>query len=246
MITVTVRRSAEWIAAQQIERGQNIGAEIRVAVEPASLSVAARREIVAVEGKYPDAIPWVGYDESIRISSFSGYTRYGGEYLEIDTDNPTVEQIDAALMAAIARISQKREKAEREKAERDAATQRSADGWAALPLGWRASADGVCRCAPITANPADYRGPLKTSGHAIYGEDVLRQRVPEAYAEAEREVERLRALKAIEDRDLLGEFLSHVPADAKRGALKSMAREEDARDALRQRVEAASPYQVFD
>jgi len=74
----------------------------------------------------------------------------------------------------------------------EAESRREAAEWAALPLVHRARPSGVGFCVPTDAGTG-YAGPLSTTGRSVYDVKALQRLVPEAYAEAEAEVERLRA-----------------------------------------------------
>lgn len=90
-----------------------------------------------------------------------------------------------------------------------------------MPLHQRASAAGVC----VARDPQTR--VMSAYGPQVYDLSALRKYVPEALAEAVREVERLREIErgkeAIQHRALLAEMLTLVPQDALRRALKLAA-----------------------
>ncbi len=101
---------------------------------------------------------------------------------------------EAALAAVYDWIETQRVEHQAKAQERERTARASAAEWAALPLAWRASTDGVGTCGPTPRSaPEEYRGPLGISGYEWYSRDDLKAHAPEAWAEAEREVERLRA-----------------------------------------------------
>jgi len=244
--TITVRRSSAWVAARRLECGDNVPTTIQVTVEIADLSHAVR-EILLVHGNggYQQFYTQLSYDNNYRFSG-SGW---GFLQPQVDADTVTADMLDKAIRACAHWLIEQRQKAEEAAAAKDLAEQAMAKEWAALPLAWRAGADGVCYCVP-NDTPADYRGPLSATGVVRYQVEVLRRLVPDAWTEAERERDRLVAVakgeKAIADRLLLAQFLAHVPADALRGTLKAMAHDPQAVTDLRDQLIQASPMVIFD
>jgi hypothetical protein len=143
---------------------------------------------------------------------------YGRVPIIVDADQPTPEEIGAAILAADEERRRKKSEVEekaRQRAERERAL---AEEWARLPLEQRASAAGVC----IARDPQT--GAMSAYGVQLYDISALKEYVPEALAEAVRESERLRELErgreAIKHRALLAELLGLVPEDALRHAIK--------------------------
>jgi hypothetical protein len=141
--------------------------------------------------------------------------------LVVDADQPTPADVAAAILAADKerrRMKMEVEEKIRQRKERERAL---AEEWARLPLEQRASAAGVC----VARDPET--GALSTYGVQLYDISSLREYVPEALAEAAREVERLREIErgreAIKHRALLAELLGLVPEDALRHAVKRAA-----------------------
>lgn len=110
-------------------------------------------------------------------------------------------------------------KAEKEKAAKERAI---AEEWAALPLEWRATAEGVGVCVPYEAG-ADYRGPLRRYGKTRYEIAHLRTYVPEAYAAAEalsaqlrKEADEAEARAEAARRELVGRLIDRYGDDSQR------------------------------
>lgn len=98
---------------------------------------------------------------------------------------------ESILPAVQAELDQDRAERIAARQEREAKDRADAERWASLPLAWRASVDGVGHCAPIGRGADPWGGPLHTSGHPVVGHESLKRYVPDAYAEAQAEVERL-------------------------------------------------------
>ena len=237
-ITVTVHRSEQWVKDQRIARGENVPTEIKVDVEVASLSQEVRVAILKSNwnGNYCNVTDIV-YDRDYAVCS-SGW---GREHIEIDSDQPNAEDINNAFLAALARIEAKKAQYATEKAAREVRERALAAEWAALPLAKRASVNGVCYCMDD--------GKLASSGTVMYDTAILKQHAPEAWDEANQETVRLRQAvsfeKAKSDRMILADFLTYIPQDALRGALKAMMADNNDVDDLRKKIEDASPQVVI-
>lgn len=191
-INVTINRSSEWVRAQRLATGRNVPASIVVAVDPAELSKECRAKLISVHGDYRE-VKRLGYDQSYRVTTLDSGYHFGAEHVQIDADAPTVQQVSDAILAAFARVEAARLKSEA-KAESEAQAKRKlAEEWASLPLSHRATVKGVAYCVDSSNTPADYRGPLSTSGTVRYPRDLIRQFAPQSWAEAEAEVSRLKA-----------------------------------------------------
>jgi hypothetical protein len=90
----------------------------------------------------------------------------------------------------VAYVHERRDERRVELERQDAEARAEVARWCALPLAHRASVHGVGYCRP--SNEPDYFGPLHTSGVAVVSLDVVRRYAPDTYAEAEREVKKLR------------------------------------------------------
>jgi hypothetical protein len=241
---VTITRSREWLYREQLARGVNLTRTVDVPVDVSALSLDARRVL------YRDGYPsqFRGYFTRSYQWASSWEREYGEIPVAVDADAPTVGQVDAALVQAQRDLDAARDAAAAEARQREEAEQALAAEWAALPLAQRASESGVCHCVPMDA-PADYRGPLATSGGARYPSEVLKRHAAGAWKEASEESARLREIaagrQAVADRKVLADFLAEVPEDALRGTLKRLANSPETVAALRERIEAASPVAIF-
>lgn len=229
-ITITVRRSDKWVAAARLDRAANVPQDIDVGVPLNLLSVDARKILLEVGGgQYPTKLSLLHYRADFTLSS--SWASYGSESFRVDSDSPTADQIDDAILNAYAAVRAKASAAE----------------WASMPIEWRASAKGVCYCRPLGLD-AGYRGPLATTGSNAYDCDDLKKYAPEAWAAACAKRDELaqaaKATKAIADRAILADFIACVPADALRGALKAYAKGDLA--AARKEIEDASPVVIFE
>jgi hypothetical protein len=116
-IKVTVARSAEWVTARRLESGTNTPERITVDVPISGLSLEARKILLAAfNGGYPSEFKG-NFDQ---LYQFSGYSTYGVRSPIVDAESPTVEQIDAAILAANAALAEKRAAYQAEKSARQA------------------------------------------------------------------------------------------------------------------------------
>ncbi len=114
---IMITRSEDWVRNQRLARGENVPVAIQVAVDPASLSEAAREVwLQAGSGKYTD-LEYLRYNSGYEISQHGGY---GQEDITIDEDAPTPAQIGVAMIVASLRVERKRQEADQRKAERQA------------------------------------------------------------------------------------------------------------------------------
>lgn len=222
VVKVTVHRTPDWVRARRIETGANVPERIEVAVAVDQLPREVRELLIeAGGGKYPSDFAG-DFRQDFRWMYRSDY-HHGQVPIIVDADQPTPAEIAAAILAADAERRQRKAKAEEEARQRAQQERAMAEEWARLPLHQRASAAGVC----VARDPQT--GAMSACGVQVYDVSVLRKYVPEALAEAAKEVERLREIErgkeAIEHRALLAELLSLVPQDALRHALKLAAAE---------------------
>lgn len=105
-ISISTYRSAEWLAAQTLARGENLSDAVVSEIEPANLSLASRAAILDFAGgKYPSQFVSLNYGET-------------GQ-LKIDSDAPSPAEIDAAITAAQERMEREsNERAEQEAVEK--------------------------------------------------------------------------------------------------------------------------------
>lgn len=121
-----IHRSAEWIRQQAIIRAANVPAKLEVEVEVSDLSEAVRRILLSPSGTshptYPAEVSCVLFNRSYAITGFgpSRFHDYGGRELSIDSDAPSVAEIEACFLAAVQEISDAKAKAEAEEDEREA------------------------------------------------------------------------------------------------------------------------------
>lgn len=245
-VTVRVKRSKEFLTKLRLETGENVAEVIDCPVEVAELSVASRSILLkAGNGAYPSYYTG-GYGSDYTMTP---NTWYGSVPPTIDADKPSTEEIDREIVASAAEIDRRRIKYLVDQEIAEVAAKQKAAKWAALPLSSRADLGGIARCGPFDCGE-NYDGPLSSSGSAIYDLDQLKKYEPDAVREAGEESFRLRQIaegqEAIKDRKILADFLSSVPQDALRGTLKSLACDGSAIEALRAKVEEASPVQIFE
>lgn len=205
-ITISIRRSDEWVKAQRLERGENVPEYLPITAEVSSLSKAAREVLLSVtHGEYAKDYRKLEFDNEYR---FSPWSSFGSEYVLIDADTATPAELSAAIEAASDRLAIRRDTLAVEKAERDAREAREA-------------AERKEREAKL----AEARELLK--------DEIAR--LNSKYDDAD------------EDRTTLAEFLSVIPQDAKRGALKALSGAPEKIESLRDKIEnaAPSPFYVF-
>lgn len=106
--------------------------------------------------------------------------------------------LDDASAELVRQVAQDARREEERRAQRDEERAR-AEAWAALPLAWRATADGVATCRP-TLSRTDYHGPLAISGCVVISIGTLAEHVPAALAEAKSEARRLDEARGAESR----------------------------------------------
>lgn len=236
--TIIITRSEEFVRAARLATGTNVPEEIEDEVEIAELSPATRELLLdANGGSYRPSYDHIRFD--------LGYTPSAGSWhgkipVRVDSDTPTVDEIDAAIREAFAELARRREEHLAEKAAKEQAEKALASEWAALPLTVRASTHGPCYCR---AND----GSLSSSGTVAYPRDALTAYAAQAWEETVAYSKTLQAIElgnqAIADRKTLAEFLAEFPDDALRGIIKKIVRSDDAdRIAeLKQKIENASP-----
>lgn len=102
VVKMQVNRSAEWCKEQSLLRGCDVRRDIDIGVEVSDLSLESRRVLYVNEGYSGN----LGFNN--RYLWTHGWS-YGREYLLIDSDAPTVAEIDAAILAADERLRVRRE-----------------------------------------------------------------------------------------------------------------------------------------
>jgi hypothetical protein len=220
IVKVTVQRTKDWVRERRLVTGKNVPETIEVEVPADQLPREVREMLIeAGGGKYPSDFAG-DFRQDFRWMYRSDY-HHGRVPLVVDADQPTPADVAAAILAADKerrRMKMEVEEKIRQRKERERAL---AEEWARLPLEQRASADGVC----VARDPET--GAMSAYGVQVYDISSLREYVPEALAEAVREVERLREIErgreAIKHRALLAELLGLVPEDALRHAVKRAA-----------------------
>src|SRR5271166_2583993 len=116
-ITITVKRTSEWLTAQRLLTGENVPDMYDYTVDVSALSLDTRRFLLAYgDGGYKDRYNAFGFH--------SGYTwghwaSYGNRQPVIDGD-VTPGMLDTAIAAMVAELAQERAEYVREKAEREA------------------------------------------------------------------------------------------------------------------------------
>ena len=115
---ITITRSAEWVQRQRLARGENIHTSVDVEVNPADLSEPARELLLrAGGGRYRDATTRLPYNSEYEITPSAGYGRH---VFCIDSDSPSTEEVDAAIVAAGAQIATEKLKSDQQRAEKQA------------------------------------------------------------------------------------------------------------------------------
>ena len=178
-VQITVVRSAEWVAQQRLTMGENVPVSVNVDVDVADLSVESRTILLAHGcGSYP-----VGYNGWVNGPV-------------VDSHAPTPAQIDAALIAAEARLAAKRAAEEARIAAKRAAeeaqkihaaeeaqkiTQARVLLSADLDRGQQCDADRRTLAAFLARVPQDaLRGTLKAIAHGPEAIEELRKKVEDA------------------------------------------------------------------
>jgi len=119
----------------------------------------------------------------------------------------TARPVDAAAAIDYARhviahstasLDEKRRTHQAEQADHERRTRAKVEAWASLPVEWRATRGGVAFCKPHNNEDSAYRGQLSTSGYRIVDRADVGRLAPDALAEAEAEVGRLRGLHQAE------------------------------------------------
>lgn len=252
--TIKIRyvRSDKWRQEMAVATGQSVSREGVAEIAPSELSAEARR-LICENGYYSTH---AGF--RLRCGSIAPVSAtYDDCDNEIDSLDPTRTELSDAIVAAYKACVAKREAAALEAAAKEAADKAKAEEWASFPLEWRASAEGVGHCRPHNISSDGYRGPLSAYGSVQYDKGKLGQYAPVAYQEAMAEHKRLKdvaeraemrdEIKALKEKlGTLSEFLSVIPQDALRGALRAMVKVSDFDGELRERIEDAATCHIFD
>ena len=98
-MNLTVYRTKDWLVAKRLETGTNVPEQITVEVSIGELSQEVRKLLLECDnGTYPENFHALGWTKSGSLDHrFNGY---GTQYIVIDSDAPTLDQIEAALLGA--------------------------------------------------------------------------------------------------------------------------------------------------
>jgi hypothetical protein len=114
-INVTVSRSADWIREQSLKQCQNIPATVVVPVDVASLDLGVREAILVIgNGQFGNIFCFPYRDDYNLTPHGPGYGHFG---IDVDSDQPTTEEINAAILAGLAQLAAKRIEHERKQTE---------------------------------------------------------------------------------------------------------------------------------
>lgn len=106
-VNITVKRSKAWVAAQRLETGTNVPEEVVVPVQACDLSHESRKVLLqAGNGGYPST--FAGNFNESHAWKDDGWRSFGRIDLMVDDVAPSPAQIDAAILAADARLQAKR------------------------------------------------------------------------------------------------------------------------------------------
>lgn len=190
MNKITVRLSS---AAQRDAARAGLPAQRDQSYELPSTLVGVALDLGAVVA--PDgAVVLDGYaavEDAYRTESGGGGGYDGSLHARPASASDALAAIRAACdLAAATAVSHRRDAKAREEA-RVAEERAKAEKWAALPLAWRVSPQGVCTCTG--AQDGKITGPLMYTGYTVVAHDTVRKYAPDAWAEAAAEFDRLRA-----------------------------------------------------
>jgi len=112
-VTIKVQRSDEWVRAQRIARGENVPETVSVDVETCELSETVRRFLLDYgRGEYRSVTNRFTFNPQYKWNSWNSWSIYGSDMPHIDADAPTAEQINTAILAMDARLTDRRAKHE--------------------------------------------------------------------------------------------------------------------------------------
>lgn len=201
-----ITRSDEWTHAQRLARGENVHTSIEVEVSPAELSEPARDLLLrGGGGHYPDLLTEMPFTSDYTIASHGGY---GTAKFCIDTDSPTVAEIDAAIVAAGKEVEDKKQEHDARIAAKEAANQKEKE-------------------------EREQAAAKRLAAREVLGEEI--EVLERNFSDSKRSVA------------ILSEFIRAIPPDAKRGALRKLAADdqEENEKNLRGRVEGAASVWVL-
>jgi hypothetical protein len=116
-VKVEIARSKQWVLDRRLDTGENTPEEITVEVPVAELSIGARKILMDSNlGSYPSTFRG-HFNEN---HQFSIGVFYGRQVPMIDSEAPTVEQIDMAMIEAKDALDLKKAVRDAERAERQA------------------------------------------------------------------------------------------------------------------------------
>ena len=97
-ITITVTRSAAWLQEQRIATGEQIPDRVEVEVDPRDLDLEARQILIEANRRWCSCrCLWWSRDHQLNLSGDA----LGGEaQFWVDSDEPAVEDISQAIVAA--------------------------------------------------------------------------------------------------------------------------------------------------
>lgn len=115
-INISIERSDAWVKQQRLDTGENTAQTTQVAVNPAELSRKAREVLLTYHNQYTN-IAYFGYSREYQPGV---HFSFGRERFYCDAMEPTVEEVNDAILAAWQRIAAKRAESERLQAEKKA------------------------------------------------------------------------------------------------------------------------------
>jgi hypothetical protein len=124
-INITVTRSADWVRIQSLRECQNIPETVVVPVDVASLDWAVREAILVIGNGRFGNISRFPYNDQYKLTPYG--PGYGHFAVDVDSDQPTTEEINAAILAGLSDLNAKREEHQRKQAEIAARKQAEAE-----------------------------------------------------------------------------------------------------------------------
>lgn len=215
-----LKRDAEFLKAHAVSTGEELLESVCVEVDPRDIPEDLRPLFVAFDGRFFATCNRISYKNDFVPYVSPSCCDYGHRTLTWNsTQVPSTPDVIECVRTTLTSIAERKAEVEAEVAAREAQRIALAVTWAALPLPYRAAADGVCYCVPLDST-RDYAGQLYTSGGARYDRRDLRELQPAAYAEAEAECDRLRDAGEIERLREIKRWWDALPEDAQRCAQK--------------------------
>lgn len=210
-----IKRSDEWVSKQRLETGENVPRVITVDCDPAALSVEARGILLAAgAGEYREELLHLAYNDSYEVM----YDNSGrcGSYGHADFEfNADAHELSDAMLSVV--IISAMAEVLADKAEGD---KRKAEREAA-------------RAEKAAADAAE----AETKRIADEEIAAARKILAKVIQSLENKIE-----QAGDNNRLLSRLLQAIPADAKRGAIRSMLTEDlnDSMESMQQRLESAA------